>query len=358
MKMKKKLLVLVLAIAMVMVPFVGCATPGVEDTATDDTATDDTATDDTAVDDTATDDTQDGEKVYQVACLFRIQDMYASWLKTAYEEVAEQYDNINLTVFDNQDDAVKFKEIMEDCITQKFDYIVAQTNQADMTDVITQARDAGIKYININLELPYMAPLGTTIVCDEYLLGKAIAERAAEELPENAKVCILNGIAGIPPTTERRRGMQEGLLDARPDIELLDEQTADFDKMQAMAKTDDWLQLFPQIDAILASSDSMVLGAIESFRSNGRDLSQTKFYGIDGLTDACKSIIDGEMSASALQDATVFASMSLDLIMDDINGETDLMNDFDELVTFAPTIIDETNAEEQLAVYEEAGLVK
>ena len=346
--MKRKLWVLTLVVVMLVTLFAGCSEPA---------ATDGTETEDTAV---ATEDTADvaeGE-VYEVACLFRIQDMYAAWLKIAYEAEAGKYDNIHLTVYDNGDDAAKFKQVMEDLITQDVDYIIAQSNQADMTDVITQAREAGIKYININLELDYMKPLATTIVCDEYLLGTAIGERAALELPENAKVVILNGIAGVPATTERRRGIQESLLDARPDVELLDEQTADFDKTKAMAKTDDWLQLFPQIDGVLAASDSMVLGAVESFRSNGRDISQTKFYGIDGLTDACTAIMAGEMSASALQDATVFASMSLDLVEKDINGETDLMNGFEELITFEPTLIDADNAEEQYAIYDAAGLVK
>ena len=344
--MKRKLLVVTLVLAMLVLPVVGCSTPAaVEETAAEETAAEETVA-------------AEEEEVYEVACLFRIQDMYAAWLKIAFEAEAEKYDNIHLTVFDNGDDAAKFKQIMEDMIVQDFDYIVAQSNFADMSDVISQARDAGIKYININLELEYMKPLATTIVCDEILLGEAIAARAAEELPENAKVVILNGIAGVPATTLRREGFQTALLDARPDVELLDEQIADFDKTKAMAKTDDWLQLFPQIDGVLAASDSMVLGAVESFKSNGRDISQTKFYGIDGLTDACTAIMNGEMSASSLQDATVFASMSLDLIQQDINGETDLMNGFEELITFDPVLLDSSNAADQYAIYDAAGLVK
>ncbi|MEG1276120.1 MAG: sugar ABC transporter substrate-binding protein, partial [Ruthenibacterium sp.] len=183
--------------------------------------------------------------------------------------------------------------------------------------------------------------------------------RAAKELPENAKVVILNGIAGIPPTTERRRGMQDALLNVRTDVELLDEQVADFDKSTAMDKTDDWLQAFPEIDGVLASSDSMALGAVESFKSNGRDIATTRFYGCDGLTDACQAVMNGEMSASALQDATEFARIALEMVQKDIRGEISLVNDnWDKYIAFDPILIDSVNAEKQFAFYREQGLVK
>ena len=63
------------------------------------------------------------------------------------------------------------------------------------------------------------------------------------------------------------------------------------------------------------------------------------------------------MSASTLQDATQYPTLSLQLIMDHINGDIDLFKDLEQ-ITFDPELIDSNNVEEQLEFYKEQGLVE
>lgn len=340
MKKTKRLWSVVLVIAMVACMMIGCGSK----------------------EESSGSDSKGGDKkVYEVACILRISDMYAAWMKTAFEADAEKYGNINVTVLDNQDDSAKHIELIETCIEQQYDYIVLQGRQGDFTDLYNKAKKAGIKLIQINFGEDWSHEVLHTILCDDYELGKIIAERAAEELPENAKVCFLNGPAGIWVTDLRRDGFEDGLLKARPDIELLDEQDAGFVKDTAMNKTADWLQMYDQIDAILSASDSMAVGAIEAFKANGRDTGTCKFYGIDGLTEACSAIVDGNMSCSALQDATSYSQTALDMVAEDIEGKIDLnecVGSDDKAITyFMPKLIDSTNAQEQYDYYKENGLV-
>lgn len=355
----KKVLALILAILMLACLFAGCSKAD-ESSNSSSKETTSTSSNDSSKD-TASADAAPTTAKKEVACLFRISDMYAAWLKSAFEADAANYDDMNVTVFDNQDDSAKHIELIETCIEQGYDYIVVQGRQGDLSSIYQKAKDAGIKMIQINYAEEWSYDVLHTVLCDEIELGKIIAADAAEKLPENAQICILNGPAGNYVTEQRREGFQQGLLDVRPDITLLDEQNADFVKDTAMNKTSDWLQVFDQIDCILSSSDSMAVGAIEAYNANNVDTSNTLFYGIDGLTEACTAIMDGTMEGSALQDATLFSKTALGLIEQDIAGEIDLnemVGSKEKAITlFNAVLLDESNGESQYNYYKELGMV-
>ena len=355
MKYMKKVLALILATLMLVSLFAGCAKQA--DTAPSNDTTTSTNTNETNTAEPAS----TGEKK-EVACIFRISDMYAAWLKQAFEADAKNYGDMNVTVFDNQDDSAKHIEVIEGCIEQGFDYIVVQGRQGDLSSIYNKAKDAGIKMIQINYAEDWSYNVLHSVLCDEYQLGYIVAADAAAKLPENAQVCILNGPAGNWVSDYRREGFQGGLLDARPDVTLLDEQDAGFVKDTAMNKTSDWLQVYDHIDAIICASDSEAVGAVEAYKANNIDLSNTLIYGIDGLTEACTAIMNGDMEGSALQDATLFSKTALGLIEQDIAGEIDLnemVGSKEKAVTeFAPMLLDSSNAESQYKYYDELGMVK
>ena len=299
----------------------------------------------------------DGGETYDVAVIVRLTDMYGAWLKVAYEAAEKEFPNLNITVMDYQSDNAKLVECMENAVQQQYDFIVVQTVLGNFEDSFERAIDAGIPVVSINCYQDWVDKYAAQVYCDEYKLGLAIGQRAAEELPENAQVVILDGPAGLLLSEQRHDGIVDG-LNERSDITILDNQDANFEKDTAMDKTEDWIQAFNgEIDGVLAVSDSEALGAVEAFKSSGIDLKDVHIYGIDGLTDACNAITNGEMSASTLQDATQYPTLSLQLIMDHINGDIDLFKDLEQ-ITFDPELIDSNNVEEQLEFYKEQGLVE
>ena len=296
-------------------------------------------------------------ETYDVAVIVRLTDMYGAWLKVAYEAAEKDFPNLNITVIDHQSDNAKLVECMENAVQQQYDFIVVQTVLGNFEDSFKRAVDAGIPVVSINCYQDWVDQYAAQVYCDEYKLGLAIGERASEELPENAQVVILDGPAGLLLSEQRHDGIVDG-LNTRDDITILDNQDANFEKDTAMDKTEDWIQAFNgEIDGVLAASDSEALGAVEAFKSSGIDLKDVHIYGIDGLTDACNAITNGEMSASTLQDATQYPALSLKLITDHINGDIDLFKDLDQ-TTFDPELIDSSNVKEQLEFYKEQGLVE
>lgn len=304
--------------------------------------------------------TADGEKTYKVAVITKLQDMYGAWLAAACKAEAAKYDNIAVDAFDFENDETKFLQIMENVAQGSYDLVISQTPKMDARNAIKSVQDSGAIFLHISSAgWEYMRDeeLCRLIVCNEYSLGQVVAEKAAEELPQNAKVVVLLGPAGRQNSIDRNQAYHDVMAEKRPDVEFLDEQVANWNKDEAMKKMEDWLQTYDQIDGVLAVNDSMATGAVEALLANGFDDWDNIFIsGIDGLTDACTYIEKGYMQCSAIQDATVYSTMAFDLFQKHIKGEID-MNEF-EFHEFEPSLITAAEAADQLKYYEEQGLLK
>ncbi len=281
-------------------------------------------------------------------------DSFASWLANSVESLGTER-GYDVTVMDCQADGAKCVEMLENARNMSPDAIILQPMaDAQVLNTIEGIRDDGIELVVVNLPLPEDPDAVPTVVCDDYTLGYEIAQEAAENLPENANIVILNGIPGMSVTTERRRGFQEGLLDARSDVTLLAELDAGFNKDEAMDAMDDWLQKFDDIDGVICASDGMALGAIESYKSNNKDYSNVQFYGIDGLAEGCLSIQSGELTATVLQDAQTMADEALNMVEGLLDGSiTD-----NQTVDIDAKIVNSDNVEEIIEMHRENGLIE
>lgn len=280
-------------------------------------------------------------------------DPFGAWLANSMQEKGEAA-GYKVTVMDEQNDAAKCVEMLENAKNSSPDAIVLQpTSDAQVLNTINSIRDEGIPVVVVNLTLPEDPEGAPTVLCDDITLGKTIGAVAAENLPENANIVILNGIPGFSVSLDRREGFQEGLLDARDDITVLDELDASFNKDEAMNAMDDWLQKYDNIDGVICQSDGMALGAIESYKSNNKDISDVQFYGIDGLADGCLSIEAGELTATVLQDANAMADRAIEMV----NGLLDGSIEGNPIESIDAEVITKDNVEDMIASHKENGLI-
>lgn len=280
-------------------------------------------------------------------------DPFGAWLANSMQEKGEAA-GYKVTVMDEQNDAAKCVEMLENAKNSSPDAIVLQpTSDAQVLNTINSIRDEGIPVVVVNLTLPEDPEGAPTVLCDDVTLGKTIGAVAAENLPENANIVILNGIPGFSVSLDRREGFQEGLLDARDDITVLDELDASFNKDEAMNAMDDWLQKYDNIDGVICQSDGMALGAIESYKSNNKDISDVQFYGIDGLADGCLSIEAGELTATVLQDANAMADKAIEMV----NGLLDGSIEGNPIESIDAEVITKDNVEDMIASHKENGLI-
>lgn len=104
---------------------------------------------------------------------------------------------------------------------------------------------------------------------DETEVGVRQGEWCAANLPENTKICYLEGTPGREAADMRKNGFLEGIK-SRPDLEVISSQSADFDTAQGMQVTEDWIQTYgDEIGCIVSGDSHMIIGAIEALKAVG-----------------------------------------------------------------------------------------
>ena len=277
---------------------------------------------------------------------------YASWLAQSFEELGEKYPDYNVTIIDNKNDVATQISNLENAVSKGYDMVVIQSiDNTALVDPINSTIDQGVPVCTVNATNAGSED-ASCVDCDPVQQGSIPAEVALKNIPENGKVVVLLGPSGNVHSIGRREGFKKTLFDARPDIEILDEQIANWYKDEGMALMEDWLQKYDKIDAIVSMNDAMALGALEAAKAVGRDKEMTS-YGVDGLADACLSIKDGELTATCVQNAYAQAEAALDIcdrvLKGEIEKETNLVDG---------ELIDSSNVDEWIKVHTENGQIK
>ncbi|MFV0364174.1 MAG: sugar ABC transporter substrate-binding protein [Suipraeoptans sp.] len=101
---------------------------------------------------------------------------------------------------------------------------------------------------------------------NEIELGKRQGEWCVDNLPENTKICYLEGTPGREAAVLRKQGFEEGIA-SRSDLEIISSQTAKFETAAAMQVTEDWIQTYADdIGCIVAADSKMIVGAVEGLK--------------------------------------------------------------------------------------------
>ena len=295
----------------------------------------------------------DSYEVYYIAK--QLSDPFCNWCTNVMRtEFEENYPNIHLTTFDGELSVDTRTKLLEDVIVKKPDMLILQYFDEAEVGAIQDVLDAGIPVVVTN---GHYTSVDVDSFCsfvdiDPYEQGCVVARAAAERLPENAKVVLILGVAGNQHNENRRQAWYDCLLAERPDIELLAEANADWDKDKAMAIMEDWIQAFPEIDGVITCYDSMALGAMEALKDAGR-IDGVQIYGTDGLPDACLAIEAGEYTASVLQDGYAIGHGAVQIVVDNlINHKSDIQKVFTET-----PLIDASNVEDMLKTHRASGML-
>ncbi|MDR1132636.1 MAG: sugar ABC transporter substrate-binding protein [Synergistaceae bacterium] len=248
---------------------------------------------------------------YRVAYIARAQaDSFAAWLANAIKAEAGKYPDIELSVFDGEANDEKENGMIENAITNKFDCIIVQPNNGEaQRPYVENVVKAGIIAITTNARIDGI-PGSSSVDADPYMQAKVNCDLALTQIPQNAKVVVLNGPPGNFHADERRRAWQIEFFDKRPDVEIVGEQIAHWNKDEAMTFMEDWVQSQSQIDAIVSMNDNMCAGALEVVKGNPK-FDKLFAYGVDGTAEAVLLIKEGRMTATCMQSAYDLAELLL-----------------------------------------------
>ena len=259
----------------------------------------------------------------------------------------DKYPNWTFSIQDADNDASKLIEILENCITQGVDVIAdGGVADSDATATVKEVIDADIFIYGVEIAPSEKEDIAPYVYVDFYNTYKVLMDWSLDQVPENANVVILSGIQGFAPCTAREKALDE-FLEARPDVNVLDKQYANYNTDEAMNIMEDWLQMYDNIDAVLSLTDTMAIGAIEAYRAAGMDCTDVWICGVDALTDACGYIESGELTVSVFRSPQKYAEAGIDLIERYYAGE--ITDPGEAVLLNCEVIVTKDNVEEILA---------
>ena len=335
--MMKKVLAIALTLTMVTALF-GCGTSAPAETTTQEEGAQEATTQEEGTEEATTQEEGTEVAAGDVVIGASWQDLKNEYIK-GLADSAESYakeNGINLISNDGAGDTETQLSQIETFISQGVDAIIFNPYDSDGgVPAAQKARDAGIPVILVCSVLSDMSSVDTFVGSNDVTAGEMEAKLIAETIGGKGNVVILRGPNGHSAEVNRSEGIFN-VLEEYPDIEVVFDQTANWDRAEAMGLMENWIQTGTEIHGVISENDEMAVGAYNALAAANKG--DIPVVGIDGIADAYRSISEGGMIATFLQDNVAQAETAVDVAIKAANGET-----IDELYDIPFTLVDKDN---------------
>jgi len=141
--------------------------------------------------------------------------------------------------------------------------------------------------------------------------GRIVATRIMELLKGRGAIAVIHGPNGHSAEVQRSDGIRQ-VLAKFPGATIVVEQTANWDRAQALTLMENWLSSGRRIDAVIAQNDEMALGAYKAIAAAGRQ-KEILVIGIDAIPDALRAVSEGKLVGTVFQDARGQGALAVEL---------------------------------------------
>ncbi|HIR09230.1 MAG TPA: substrate-binding domain-containing protein [Candidatus Avoscillospira stercoripullorum] len=326
----KKLLSILLALLLVA-SLAACTTPAQQNS--DNSAV-------TVIDAETDTEMEEADDAYTIAMIY--QDLsqefniyFQNVLRTRCEEAG-----ITLMEFDGKSDTETQLNQCENAISSGVDALMFIPYDKDgAAPIIDNCNDAGIPVICCNNVTSNVDEATAYIGANDIEAGIMETEYIVELLGGKGNIAVVEGPFGHSAQVARQEGIEQVLADY-PDCQIVLDDTANWNRDEAMELVENWLAGGTQIDAIICHNDIMAMGALQACQDSNLDI---PIIGIDATYDALCAVKDGTLAADVYQDVYGQAEEAFNVCVRILNG-TDY-----EKTTYVPfQLITQENVDEYL----------
>jgi inositol transport system substrate-binding protein len=208
---------------------------------------------------------------------------------------------VKLIVADAQRSAERQVQQVEHFIAQKVDAIILNPCEVEASSpAVDRALAAKIPVVNVNSETRTTptAFVGSRDEESARIAMKYIAQR----LQGRGNVVMMHGFMGQAAQIKRDQGARE-VLSQYPNLKLLADQTAEWDRAKALSLMENWIQSYgTRIQAVFAQNDEMGMGALLALEQ-AKLKDQVIVASVDAIADALQAVQAGRLDATVFQDA-------------------------------------------------------
>ena len=178
---------------------------------------------------------------------------------------------------------------IEDMMVKGVDgLVILATESAPITPIAKKAHEKGIFIVNV--DRGFLEPVADIFLeGDNKAFGRKSAQFIAEKMKGKGNLVILTG---IPCTVDSDRvNAAKEVFAGYPDIKILGQQPAMWNREKGLTVMENFLTKFPKIDAVWAQDDDILLGAAQAIKEAGRDKEMWIFGGA-GMKHVVKMVMD------------------------------------------------------------------
>lgn len=244
--------------------------------------------------------TDKGDKVVIGVSMLSMQNEFIVNISDEMQKRAQEL-GADLIIVDAERSPLKQVEQIESFIAQKVDVIILNPCEYEASSpAVSKAVAANIPIVNVNsaTKIQPTAFVGS----NDIESGKIAMKFIAEKLDGTGNVVMIQGLNGQAAQIQREQGAQE-VLKEFPNLKLLAQQTAEWDRSKSMNLMQNWIQSYgTKINAVFAQNDEMGLGALKALQDAGMK-DKVIVVSIDAIADALQAVNKGNLDATIFQDA-------------------------------------------------------
>ena len=203
--------------------------------------------------------------------------------------------NVDLQAGQGENDQLGQLAIAENMLSKGYKILlVSPQTDANLQPAVEAAEKAGVPVINVN---DAVIPGAKNYIGN---VQKDNGVRAARWFIKNrkgGKLAVIEGMAGVYAAVQRTAGFKETVAAEGAAFAVVASVPGDWDRQKSYDAATNILQTNPDIVGFYCNNDGMALGVVEAVKAAGK-LADIAVIGTDGISDAYKSIADGELTAT------------------------------------------------------------
>ncbi|NVZ69351.1 sugar ABC transporter substrate-binding protein [Pseudomonas costantinii] len=254
----------------------------------------------------------------------QVDDVFLAQMRDYMAVHAKELPGVTLQFEDAQGDVVRQLNQVQNFTAQNMDAIIVNPVDTAATQKMTlnaQQAKTPLVYVNRRPDGQQL-PSGVGYVgSDEVKAGEIQMRYLAEKMGGKGNLAIMLGLLSNNATHNRTLGVKTVLKDY-PDIKIVEEQTAEWQRSKAIDLMNNWIVSGKKIDAVAANADEMAIGAAMAISQAGMQPGKDILVaGSDGGPAGLDAVKKGQLLVTVYQDNKGQAVGSIDLALKMVKKE-------------------------------------
>ena len=208
-----------------------------------------------------------------------------------------------------------------------------------ITDI---AKAAKVPIISVNKPFANQNDAACYVSSDSKQSGILEMEYLAKKMNFKGNVVIMMGTMGQEQQRLRTQGFHD-VIAKYPNMKIVAEQTAEWNRAKGMALMENLLQSGKEIDVVASNNDEMAIGALKAIEVAGK-LGKITVGGIDATPEGLDYLKSGKLAVTVFQNATAQGQCAIETAVKVAKGEN-----VEKIVNFPNELVAPEDADQYIA---------